>query len=110
MDQQTGPGSPGISIMFLVIGFIVLFVGVLAFFLSASDNDNTGMFAGAGAAMSSLFLFAVSAIITRLHKIEHHLRPAGTDIPEAAVIYCACGQMTAERAKESGHICTVKTP
>ena len=83
MDQPPSPGAPGIAIMFSVVGFIVLFLGVLGFLFSASDNDNTGMFAGAGAALSSLFLFAVSAVITRLHKIEHHLRPRSEEPPKA---------------------------
>jgi hypothetical protein len=84
MDQQPAPGSPGIAIMFLVLGFLFAVGGTVAFIMSTIDNDSTSASIGIGVAISSLFMFAASAIITRLHKIEHYLRPRDSDPPKAA--------------------------
>jgi len=58
-----------------------------------------------GCFISGLILLGFVTAIRKLCQIEYYLRPAGMAIPEVAVIYCACGQMTLERAKERGHIC-----
>lgn len=83
MDQEPVPRSPGIAIMFQVVGFVFVLAGVVAFIISVSSGDSSSLGIGAEVAVCSLFPFAASAIITRLHRIEHHLRPRA-DEPRAA--------------------------
>lgn len=66
--------TPGISVLFSVLGWAFLVVGVLVAVLSFGDSAEAAA-VGFSLALSSVFLFAIGAVITRLHKIEYHLRP-----------------------------------
>ena len=89
-----------------IVGWIFIAIGCLLGLGVAFDSGHAEYLTPAIAGLISGIVFlALGAIVEKLHEIERHLRPAGTSIPDAAIIYCACGQMTAQRAKERGHIC-----
>jgi hypothetical protein len=56
-------------------------------------------------AISGIVFLALGAIVGKLFEIEVHLRPAQTVISFNDAQSSPCGQMTAQRAQERGHVC-----
>jgi len=102
----------GISITLTIVGWLSIAGGCLAVIVwivaeSTTADGGSAMELGAAIAglISGVLFIALGAIVQRLYEIERHLRPAVVGVAEAPTALCPCGQMTAQRAKERGHLC-----
>jgi hypothetical protein len=73
-SQPNAVPTPEISILFRVVGFIFLAVAIFAIIGAMNDRDTSAGLTGGACLILAFLLFVADAIITRLHRIELHLR------------------------------------
>ena len=75
MREEAGRETPGIATAFTVFGWILAIVGALVVVVALNTHEPDATEVGLGMVASSLMLFGLAAIISRLHQIEINTRP-----------------------------------